>query len=675
MKKALYASLFFICLFILTACGADDNTLKNQGTESEYYNIRVEEEEIFSAETQPGSFYYGIQFYGGEIVQVMEDITRVADKGISALLLRDAGLSETLLPKYSFFTGRWFLTSDGQSILFYDEYYGGGIHVLNQKGEKLFSVVGVSGLSVCETEDGKIYLLALDETEENVFIAELNIASGALRRLEGLNLNRRDLNFLPPQCLGSGPEGLMYMDGQGIWKIEDGEDKANKTLWLSFENTTYMDMSSNLIANPTYLTRDATGFRILEDGSVEILWSFQDSGRGLIQVLKAEQVEKEIIRLRCTQISGWLAQCIAQFNQNNENYYIIPEQPAREDTDTLKDFQQHTDLEIGAGKGADLIIGQASYDFYALLKNGALEDLAPYLERSGINREDYFPAAFAQEKEQGTIYGIIPEISLMDLWISSDVMGTAEEQNIETIVDALNVYSEKGSVSSCPPREILMCLLKGSADFWGMVDYEQTTCEFDTELFRKILNVAKRYSAQSYRDSDPIIDYRYVHSLLYFTSEAELNAQGKTDFGFIFDDGVYSPVSWHQVLAINSNSTAKEACWEFIALLLQEENQQKMIANPNTARLPTSRKVFVELQEYFLELSSENADEHLGFCTEEEAAEQLELMESLHMYPLGTEYIQDIIWDEAQDYFNDLKPIEAIIENINNRVQLYLDEQ
>lgn len=68
------------------------------------------------------------------------------------------------------------------------------------------------------------------------------------------------------------------------------------------------------------------------------------------------------------------------------------------------------------------------------------------------------------------------------------------------------------------------------------------------------------------------------------------------------------------------------------------------------------------------------AIEH-GVCTEEEAAEQLELMENLHIYPLGNEPLLEIIQDEAQDYFDGLKPIEIIIENINNRVQLYLDEQ
>ena len=162
MKKHLYTILFLICLTALTACGKGNNTSQSQQSKSEIYDIRVEERELFPAETQTPGLYYGVQFYGDEIVQVMEDIEEAADGNTAALLLKENGSSELLLPKYNFFTGRWFLTKNGQSILFYDEGYGGGIHVLSPEGQKLFSLTDVSGLSLCETEEGRIYLLALD---------------------------------------------------------------------------------------------------------------------------------------------------------------------------------------------------------------------------------------------------------------------------------------------------------------------------------------------------------------------------------------------------------------------------------------------------------------------------------------------------------------------------------
>lgn len=669
MKKYLHAIPLLICLILLAACGREDGASADQGSRTEYYDILVTDREVFG--TQPGEgrcAYYGIQRYQDEIVQIME----ICDsEGVwQPLLLKEDGSSQPLLPEYSYFTGRWYLTGTGESILFYSELYGGGIRILSREGEKLFTFADMEGLSVCETEDGSLYLLALDTEEDSLFLAGLDTASGTLRQLEGITFERQS-----PQCLGLGPEGLMLMDCYGIWELEDNEGKVSKSLWMSFEGTTYTDMSPS--SDFTMNVRDVSGFRVSEDGSVEILWNFQKSGKGLLQTLKAERVEKEILRLRCDQMSGWMAECIARFNHTNKDYYIVPEQPTLGswDLDTLLDFRRRTDMEIGAGRGADMIIGQASYKFSALLEQGALEDLTPYLERSGIDPNDYFPITFARDEEQGIIYGVLPEAVPMGVWIRSEILSTAEGQSIETVVDALDCYPGKGSIFNDPSGAILLYLLSGSEDFWGMIDYENGTCDFDTELFRKILRVAKRYGDRSYRDSAAILGYRDVQNVTSFESRSELQAHGETAFGFIFDDGVYSEMSWQFILAINSKSSAKDACWEFISLLLQEENQRKM-AGLSNGRVPSNRRAFAEAQQYQWNryLTDENFRMFYDSFTEEDMAEQLEMMENLHMPPMNTIPVQKIIQDEASNYINDIMPIETVIENINNRVQLYLDE-
>lgn len=671
MKKYLWTILFIICLFLLTACGESS---RNQ--ESEYYDIRVEEKDIFNSQL-PG-YYYGFQFYEDDMIQIMLGDT-IAQEGV--WLLGTDGSSEKLLPEYSYYVGSWFLTSQGQSILFYNSLvYGYSVQVLSREGEKLFSYDGVSGRSICETEDGRIYLLA--EENDNVFLAEMNLSTGALRKLDGLNLNlerRLGLNIVPLQCLGTGPNGLMLMDCDGIWEIEDAENKASKSLVLSFDSTSYTDMISDPNTNSNFYLRDASGFRVLEDGSVELLWRYRDSGRGLLQTLHYEKTEETTLRLRCLQMSSWMTECIAEFNRTNGTYRVVIEQTSffSEDFD---DFRQRTDMEMGAGKGADMIFGIVSYNFSALQEKGALADLTPYLEDSGIIKEDYFPTTFAQTEVQAPIYGIAPELSNVSLWISREVLEEYEGLDIGTVLDALLNYPEKGAFDGFPPKYILTFFLQGSEDLWGMVDYESGTCDFDTELFQKILNVAKRYSQQSYIDSPAILGYRDITPLGSFESETELLAQGKEAFGYFFDDGVYPMASWGNILAVNEKSENKDGCWEFLLFLLQEENQRKLLTG-NSTSLSSNRRVFAEQQAHELEWSGKSEpitaglSEAHGECTEEDAAEQLELMEKLRFPPLGTGDIQAIIWDEAQDYIEGSKPMEVIIENINNRVQLYLNEK
>lgn len=665
MKPYLSILLFLLCSLLLSACGTESNPFGNQSVKTEIHDIRVEEEEIFHTEFDELNLhaFLGLQYYEDEPLQIIWN-----DGGI--WLLGTDGIAENFLPEYDYFDGTWFLTSGGESVLLYSSLYGGGVYIVNRAGEKLFSLSDISGLDICETEDGKIYLLG--EEENSFFIGELNLSNGTVRKLEGLDLNRNNgTNFAPLRSLGFGPDGLMLLDSEGIWEIEEEDGAVSKSMVLSFDGTSYIDML--VFGNRNLNRRNVSDFRVSAEGAAELLWRHQNSGRGDLQVLTPESKERTPITLRCTQVSDWMAECFAEFNKTNENYHIVLEQLPDALITTLEDFQQRTDMEIGAGGGADLIMGQASYNFNALLEKGAVENLAPYLERSGIDRENYFPVAFPQK--QDTLYGIMPEIGLLGLWIDSGVLEGTGELSIETIVDALYDYPEKGSISNYPTREILMFLLRGSGDFWGMIDYENGTCSFDTELFRKMLQITKRYGSQAYRDSPAIIGYRSVYPLgYYFENESELQGSepARTAFGYIFEDGVYSALSWHWVIAINANSENKEGCWEFLSFLLQEEAQRKMLKN-NASYLPVNRKVFAEKQaQELVEWSGEEEDME---SMEEDAAEQLELVENLHFYPMGTEPLQKIIWDEAKDYINDLKPMEVIIENINNRVQLYLNER
>lgn len=669
MKRLLQISLFSltICLFSLTACGKDSSP--------EFYDIAVEERDIFDSQL-PGQ-YYGFQFYGDETAQIM---LGKSEEWEGVWLFKEDGSSERLMPGYEDFIGSWFLTSQGHSILFYDSYtYGIRVRVLDPEGRELNSHEGVSGRSVCETEDGRVYVLAKEN--DNVFLAEVNLSTGGLRRLEGpeLNLERRlGLNSAALQCLGTGPEGLMLMDCDGLWEITEQESRAGKRLTLSFDSTSYMDMISDPVSNPNIYLRDPAGFRMSEDGSVELLWKYTDSGRGLLQTLRYEKTEKVVLRLRCLQVSSWMAQCITEFNRTNESCRVVLEQPAG--SGEWEDFAERTDMEVGAGKGADLILGQASRNFSALVEKGAFLDLTPFLEDSDIVAEDYFPIAFVREEGKGVIYGVKPSVTVTAYWVSGEVLEEPEGMDINAVVDALNEYPKRGSFEWLPPRAILMFFLQGSGDFWGMVDYEEGTCDFDTELFAKILNTAKRYSEKASMDSPAVIGFRQVSPLGAFESVRKLEGQGKAALGVILDDGIYPVSLSDQILAINAGSAHRDGCWEFLSFLLQEETQREM-QSVSQAFLPTHRGVFEERQRYELEwsgrseLTADAISVFHGECTEEDAAEQLELMENLHALPMGTQYIQNIIWDEAKEYMDGVRPMEDIIDNINNRVRLYLNEK
>ena len=60
--------------------------------------------------------------------------------------------------------------------------------------------------------------------------------------------------------------------------------------------------------------------------------------------------------------------------------------------------------------------------------------------------------------------------------------------------------------------------------------------------------------------------------------------------------------------------------------------------------------------------------------SKERQAEYRQMLEEARPLPIRTKFILEVILDEAQDYFDGYKSTDEVIQVINNRVQLYLDE-
>lgn len=60
--------------------------------------------------------------------------------------------------------------------------------------------------------------------------------------------------------------------------------------------------------------------------------------------------------------------------------------------------------------------------------------------------------------------------------------------------------------------------------------------------------------------------------------------------------------------------------------------------------------------------------------SEERQAEYRQMIEEARPLPVRTKFILEVILIEAQDYFDGYKSTNEVINLINNRVQLYLDE-
>ena len=171
--------------------------------------------------------------------------------------------------------------------------------------------------------------------------------------------------------------------------------------------------------------------------------------------------------------------------------------------------------------------------------------------------------------------------------------------------------------------------------------------------------------------------------------------------GVPFDDGFHSVMVYtaDRIMAVNANSAHTEGAWEFISFLLGEE-AQLAFQRPDSSGYgtPVHKGAFEECIKaaiaFFSEVSQKGRIKTLpGYevidasgktirkyprdienISDERVAEFRAMLEDARPLPIRTAPLLDIIAEEAEYYFDGTKSIEEVTAVIQNRVQLYMDE-
>ncbi len=362
-----------------------------------------------------------------------------------------------------------------------------------------------------------------------------------------------------------------------------------------------------------------------------------------------------------------ITEFVAKFNQENEKYQIeLRTCRLGEELETMRD---RLSVEVGAGGGPDLLTSEVFPVSQEIMDSGTLAELNPYLEKSGITPEKYFPA-YAPIVSGDRIYGVCMDFVVVGYGVDPRILGDSEPpEDLETLVDMLLEYPEQGSLMGprVEGRYILAYFLEGSKDLWGMVDWEKMTCDFTGPLFSKILDVTKRYREDGKKGYEPVLDQYVVKMQLPPTESISILCPGMVPVGFYFDDG---PHYKYQVsgntLMINANTEHLEGAYAFVSYALSKEGQ-------NLVTEPVNKEMWDTGYQYYTDMSGYGASSMP--LNEETRKETVEAYEDARFIPRRAEEILEIVYEEADGYIEGDRSKEEVIDMIQNRVQLYLDEQ
>lgn len=705
------------CIF-LTGCGKQkDNADTWRGIQAgadlsaiiertEYYDIIVESEQSFLQEQSvesPDGFeciFLCTLFYQDEPVQLW---AALRTGGMDIWLHRADGSRELLLQKISmeFVDAKWYPDREGNFYCWKNsqktynkdgtvrEMKDTSLKKLMASGEVLFSKEWEYGHDItdfCQLPDGRVYMIMEDKEDGSRKLLELDPATGLTTEQDRVQLKNSAVGV---QMLGAGQDSLLLLDMDphiGYEIYEPGVNDGSMPCIFSFTGTSYS------FGHPGMKLQD---FRILEDESIEMLWTEWDGTSAICEKLRMSKVEKIPIILRGQfNGDGWLSAQVALFNRTNSDYHVILEDCGG--GNDMDDFARLTSIQIAAGKGPDIVYGELMQDYIAgMMEKGALEDLSLYMEKSGIREEDYFPFAFSTWRENDRIYSINARVmGMFGDRMDAAILDGDTASDINALTNALLSYREKAILwPGCSSQEILDFFLEGTDTLWGMVDWEEGTCDFSGDLFAKILEIAVRYEDTGRNSEFPsVMEARSFLNLFEFDGESDQEKAGKVTCGILFDDGCHIGISPNSAMAINANSANKEGAWQFISFLLGEEVQAS-----EKLYVPVNRKVFDAWLNAQLEEVSDGKEKRIGYViyeivgekvqitsketvytaediTEEKAAEYTRALEEACAYPIRTIPILTIIREEAEDYFNGSKTAEDVTALIANRVQLYLDE-
>lgn len=442
---------------------------------------------------------------------------------------------------------------------------------------------------------------------------------------------------------------------------------------------------------------------VLEDGryytAVED-WMSKDRCIVLLRRTKAEDaVPRKDIALAAVNGDSGLTALAVKFNRSQEQYHV-----------DIKNYDSLTDLYNAIlTKDPMDIIDLSGVNVESLSRQGIFEDLGPYLEQSeSFAPSDFVDGILDTYTIDDALIGIPESFALRTVVGDRTLLGEDDALTLEGLFEISERNPGALPVGEVTKEEMLQYIMMFNQD--AFIDWETGNCRFDSDSFKAVLEFVKRFpdSLETTKEDASlparIADGRVLfaiadfHSLGNFQRCEGMFGETAACVGFPTPEGKGGTLLFPtNAFGITSMSQYKDGAWEFIESVLEPNEIEKMEPRkilemyqiPNT-RFPSLKRILNILIEYELEEDRKWAEKgrNFGFLTysdgwtiefhaltREEIDTILVLARDARPYfSAGEDEIIKIIGEEAPACYSGQKSPEDVAAIIQNRVQLYVNE-
>lgn len=418
-----------------------------------------------------------------------------------------------------------------------------------------------------------------------------------------------------------------------------------------------------------------------------------------------ELVTKDTIYMATVDQNSKYRNSVFSFNKENDEKQI----EIKNYSDDFNTRMTQIEASIISKDAPDIIEVPASFSNEYLqnyINKQYLEDIAYHLEQSEkVNKSDYLKRVVEDFTVEGKIYGLPNTFSLQTLACDTG----ACKGKTQWTVDEFLEFMEENPNAMCDVNKDILNTRENVLDvvmycgIYNFVDYENGVASFNTPEFQMILqrihdlpmttvDTDKTTRSQA---GEKVLWTVQLSSVRDFQQAEWKNAQGKelTMIGYPVDKHGKSSgaiISYSSFLSVNINSAHKEDGWNFIERIMAGSKSVPDIYFP-TGKEALEEKLMEDTEVVYLTDDS-------GEYERDENGEKIEAVNTFNgiPYPAITlsqvdkvrkaiegaifwkhdeRAMRRIILEETEPYFSGEKTLQEVVDIIQKRIQLSLDER
>lgn len=403
----------------------------------------------------------------------------------------------------------------------------------------------------------------------------------------------------------------------------------------------------------------------------------------LVTLQEQKPAETEAVRVSNLVSSGvsqeLVKSCALSASMENPNVSYSYENSSAEEART------RILAELTQGKGPDLLLVSLE-DMEMLAEKGVLLDIRELL--SAELSDEILPGALEIGTIDGKLFGIPPTVTVdtlvaatdvwsKDTWKLEDIISLMEEGKLTCALRNLP-YMMMGQYLA--PGTTVNALISNSLQDSFLIDWEHGKCHFDDERFIRLLELCSTDLSVSFVDPEVWLNggrdilwgyFGYIGDLYKFYEH--IGMENGRNIGYPTECGTGSYLKADGgVLAVNVNADPGQAA-DFLETLLGWEIQSKIdYFGISVRRLSWEDCITERDGKVLYNYSGQEMPVFADGDTPFHRAKAF--LESCTAAPYALSPIRSILIEEINAMYAENRSPREAAKNINNRVQLYLDE-